>query len=223
MNRILATLLPAACAATAAAQTAIDATNKFSWSENCGWMNWADPGAVPGDQAVAVFPTFLAGFVWCENAGYVNVGDGTPTNGASYANVIGADFGVNILPDGTLSGLGWGENIGWINFNTAPTLAAFGQQARLDAQRFRGYAWGENVGWINLDDAVNYVGLAGGGPDCTRCPADYNLDGGVDGTDIQDFFADWEAATGCSDTNQDGGIDGADIDTFFQAWEAGGC
>ena len=55
------------------------------------------------------------------------------------------------------------------------------------------------------------------------CPADFNNDGGIDGTDVQDFFDAWESATGLSDVNGDGGIDGADVVTFFDAWESGGC
>jgi len=42
-------------------------------------------------------------------------------------------------------------------------------------------------------------------------------------SNIQDFFADWEGATGCADANQDGGIDGSDVQVFFAEWEAGGC
>ncbi len=55
------------------------------------------------------------------------------------------------------------------------------------------------------------------------CPADYNQDGGIDGGDVQAFFADWEAGEGRADVNQDGGIDGGDVGTFFMAWEHGGC
>ena len=55
------------------------------------------------------------------------------------------------------------------------------------------------------------------------CAADYNADGGVDGSDVGGFFADWEAAAGCSDVNQDGGVDGSDIEAFFAVWEQGGC
>jgi hypothetical protein len=55
------------------------------------------------------------------------------------------------------------------------------------------------------------------------CFADYNQDGGIDGADVEAFFADWEAGTAAADVNQDGGIDGADVETFFAAWEAGGC
>ena len=56
-----------------------------------------------------------------------------------------------------------------------------------------------------------------------QCPADYNQDGGIDGGDIEAFFADWESGLARSDVNADGGIDGADVDTFFAAWENGGC
>jgi hypothetical protein len=53
------------------------------------------------------------------------------------------------------------------------------------------------------------------------CPGDWNTDGGVDGADLEAFFASWEA--GEADANRDGGTDGADVETFMIAWEAGGC
>lgn len=56
-----------------------------------------------------------------------------------------------------------------------------------------------------------------------NCPADFNQDGGIDGSDVQAFFADWEAGLPSADVNCDGGVDGADVDTFFGAWENGGC
>ena len=55
------------------------------------------------------------------------------------------------------------------------------------------------------------------------CPADFNQDGGIDGADVEAFFAAWESGDVSSDVNQDGGIDGADVEAFFAAWEAGGC
>jgi hypothetical protein len=55
------------------------------------------------------------------------------------------------------------------------------------------------------------------------CFADYNLDGGVDGGDLTDYFIDWEAGNAAADANADGGIDGADVETFFAVWSAGGC
>ena len=60
-------------------------------------------------------------------------------------------------------------------------------------------------------------------PNTNICPADFNQDGGIDGTDVEAFFAAWEDAQPAADTNEDGGIDGADVETFFAAWERGGC
>jgi hypothetical protein len=62
-----------------------------------------------------------------------------------------------------------------------------------------------------------------GAPTCPPCAADFNLDGGVDGGDIETFFTAWEAGDTCGDTNLDGGVDGGDIEAFFSVWEAGGC
>jgi hypothetical protein len=53
------------------------------------------------------------------------------------------------------------------------------------------------------------------------CIADFNLDGGVDGPDVQSFFESWEAGSVLSDTNSDGGVDGSDVAAFFEVWEQG--
>ena len=161
----------------------IDATNKFSWGENIGWMNWRDAGNPATSQGVVVRPSFLSGFVWGENVGWINLGDGTPAGpGGQYANVNGTDFGVNRNPaTGNLTGYAWGENIGWVNFGGG-AMATPAQPARFDsaAERFFGYAWGENVGWINLNDAT-----AGKFPAAIiSCgPADLGKAGGLPGSD----------------------------------------
>jgi hypothetical protein len=55
------------------------------------------------------------------------------------------------------------------------------------------------------------------------CPADFNGDGGVDGSDVEAFFLAWESGENAADVNGDGGVDGADAEHFFVRWEAGGC
>ncbi len=52
---------------------------------------------------------------------------------------------------------------------------------------------------------------------------DFNLDGGIDGSDVDTFFSAWEEGSPEADFNLDGGIDGSDVSAFFSAWEAGGC
>ncbi|MBS0195349.1 MAG: hypothetical protein JSR77_01190 [Planctomycetes bacterium] len=59
--------------------------------------------------------------------------------------------------------------------------------------------------------------------EATPCPADFNQDGGIDGSDVQAFFAEWEAGNASADVNTDGGVDGTDVEFFFAAWESGGC
>lgn len=54
-----------------------------------------------------------------------------------------------------------------------------------------------------------------------RCPADFNEDGGVDGSDVDAFFEAWVEGDQIADTNLDGGVDGSDVDQFFVRWESG--
>jgi hypothetical protein len=55
------------------------------------------------------------------------------------------------------------------------------------------------------------------------CPADFDLDGGVTGADVEAFFLAFEAGDGRGDVDGDGGVTGADVEAFFLAFEAGGC
>jgi hypothetical protein len=56
-----------------------------------------------------------------------------------------------------------------------------------------------------------------------RCSADFNCDGGIDGSDLDAFFRAWESGDLSADANQDGGVDASDVDAFFTAWSKGGC
>jgi hypothetical protein len=55
------------------------------------------------------------------------------------------------------------------------------------------------------------------------CYADFNQDGGVDGSDVSAFFDAWSAGQSIADMNLDGGVDGSDIGPFFDLWSSGGC
>jgi len=222
-------------ASTAQAQSNVAATAKFCYAENAGWMNWRDAGSPQTSQGVQLnaASTFLQGFVWAENVGYINLGDGSPANGTAYANptsgsVVGTpDFGVNIDPSGKLSGYAWGENIGWINFGVA-TLAS-NQQARLQSDgKLRGYAWGENIGWINLDSTQQgkYVSFGG------SCDIiDFNGNGVFpEDQDVIDFFnvlAGGVCSTGnCQDidfNNNEVYPEDLDVIDFFTVLAGGPC
>ncbi|MCC6230849.1 MAG: hypothetical protein IT432_16685 [Phycisphaerales bacterium] len=208
-------LLAAAAAPAALAQQHVSPANKYAWSENAGWLNFADAGSPTGSQSVLIATSFLSGYVWGENIGWINMGDGTPANGVAYANVNGTDFGVNLNTiTGELTGYAWGENVGWINFSGG-ALATPAKPARIDfaAYRFRGYAWAENIGWINLDDATHYVGLL--------CPADINADGFVNALDYDQFASWFEAGDPQADYNGDSFVNGLDYDAFASNFEAG--
>ncbi len=192
----------------------IDASLKYAWGENVGWLNWRDANG--GSQGAEIRATCLSGFVWAENVGFINLGDGSPANGSRYGNTDGSDTGVNIDANGDLYGYAWGENIGWVNFDTRAKGA---QRARVDsaARRLRGYVWGENIGWINLDDAGNYVAFG------TTVAADVDGDSDVDLTDFTAFQRCFNgpnqppAQANCAGADSDGD---SDVDlTDFTAFQ----
>ncbi len=73
----------------------------------------------------------------------------------------------------------------------------------------------------NIDPASRTTLTIDFTPPAPACIGDYNQDGGIDGSDVQAFFTDWEAGLDVADVNQDGGVDGGDTQFFFEHWEAG--
>ncbi len=118
--------------------------NSFVWGSNIGWIN----GRPATNYGFRTGDTVCSGFLWGANVGWIHVGIGEPANGIRYSNTE-SDYGVNVMPDGTLRGYAWGQNIGWVNFeeNGNPRIS-------LTSGNLRGYAWSANVGWINLNTAT---------------------------------------------------------------------
>ncbi len=216
-------------AANALAQSNIDPVNKHAWNENAGYSNWRDADST--NAGVIVGGTALSGFAWFENVGWMNLDDGTPPNGISYANVDGSDFGVNIdydgvtydgTSDGTLHGLAWLENAGWANFDGG-AMATPPQPARIDCDgRLFGFVWCEHLGWMNLSDMPpgKFVSV-----DVATVPldCDMNHDGLSNGLDIQLFVEfvlsantpNWrDVCSGDLEGTPDGMIDFDDVADF---------
>ncbi len=75
----------------------IDATYKYAWGQNIGWVNFGTSGG-----NIHITDSDLSGYVWSTNYGWINL---SPTLS-----------GVKNNGEGNLSGNAWGQNIGWIDF-----------------------------------------------------------------------------------------------------------
>ena len=145
---LLAIIHAEVCLCPAGAASTIDLTNRYAYGGNAGWMNWVgntNNGAVIGEYV-------CSGYVYSPNLGWINLGNGSPTNQIQYQNLSAGDFGVNQDGYGNLRGYAYSANAGWINFEGtgAPKVDLFTGQ-------FTGYAWSANCGWISLSNAVAYV------------------------------------------------------------------
>lgn len=126
-----------------AAQSTINATQKYAWSANTAWINLR-PSAADG---VAVGAYICSGQAWGANIGWIAFGDGTPVDKIRYSNTDSSDFGVNVQSGGLLRGLAYGANVGWIQFE-----ATGNPRINLTNGALSGFAYGANIGWINLGD-----------------------------------------------------------------------
>ncbi|HKJ40154.1 MAG TPA: choice-of-anchor Q domain-containing protein, partial [Anaerolineales bacterium] len=131
-----------------AASGGIDATDKWAWGTNIGWINFD-----PTHGSVTVYNDHLEGYIWAENIGWIRLGTYTGGDAHTYANDAFDTYGVNNDGYGNLSGYAWGTNIGWINFNPSHS------QVTVDplTGAFDGYAWSENVGWIHFKNSGTYA------------------------------------------------------------------
>ncbi len=119
-------------------------SNNYIFSANAGWI-LAKPatnyGFRTGDNV-------CSGFLYAANLGWIHAGNGEPSNGYAYTNT-GGEYGVNLTPGGGLRGYAWGQNIGWICFESTGD-----PHVVLTTGALAGYAWSGNLGWINLGTAI---------------------------------------------------------------------
>ncbi|MBF0405713.1 MAG: Ig-like domain-containing protein [Candidatus Riflebacteria bacterium] len=121
--------------------------NKFSWSENCGWINFN-----PNNGGVSVHlgkNGHLRGFAWSENIGWVKFAASSAV--APFENTTQTNWGVNLSTDGKLTGFAWSENAGWINFGATDGNAALNESTGF----MTGFVWSENLGWIKLSGTLH--------------------------------------------------------------------
>ena len=130
------------------AASTIDLANRYAYGSNVGWLDWYADGASGGVIGAYV----CSGNIYSADVGWINLGNGSPTNGIYYQNLSPNDFGVNQDGLGNLRGYAYGANIGWINFEAtgAPKVNMLNGQ-------LSGYVWSANCGWIRLSNAVAYV------------------------------------------------------------------
>src|SRR5208337_3973774 len=134
------------------ASTTIDPVNLYAYGANVGWMDWSGPNG-EGTIGAVIGQYVCSGFIYSANAGWINLGSGSPANGIQYQNNSATDFGVNQDGLGNLTGYAWGANIGWITFEQT-----YGQpKVNLLTGVLSGYVWSANCGWISLSNAVAFV------------------------------------------------------------------
>lgn len=175
-----------------AAQSTISPTNHHAYAANAGWLDCL-PSSATG---VIITESYLSGYAWAANFGWILLGDGSPANGYAYSNTSATDCGVNVDGSGRLSGYAWSANAGWINFEQALG------QPKLDfvTGKLSGHAWSANLGWIVLDTASSdLVTLA------IACP-DSDGDGMDDAWEMR-YFGNLAAANPLSDNDADGQTD----------------
>lgn len=179
-------------AVTVNAATTINATNKFSYGANIGWVDWrgdTNGGAVIGEYV-------CSGYIYSANVGWIHLGGGAPANLIQYQNNSASDYGVNHDGLGNLRGYAYGANIGWINFENLG-----GAKVDLFTGKLSGSVYSANCGWISLSNAFAHVQT-----DVLAPGADTDGDGIADGFELTytNSLAGFDAT---SDTDGDGASD----------------
>ncbi|MGB0580707.1 MAG: Calx-beta domain-containing protein [Limisphaerales bacterium] len=119
----------------------------FAFSKTHGFV---DLGAGGGVSAGA---NYLSGWAFGKQLGWINFGDGSPTNGTSYSNLGGNDQGVNVDTEGHLSGSAFTPSIGLIRFDWPGATAS--ERPRIDRAngRLTGRAFNPTIGWLVFSTA----------------------------------------------------------------------
>ncbi len=139
---------------TGIAETNIDSTNYWAWSDTTGWWDFYNT------NMIQVGTSTLHGYA-SSSVGEMALNCDSSPGG----NICGAsDFAVtNSDGSGELSGCAWNDAIGWISFDCADYDCQGGDictesnyQVAIDADGiFSGYAWNDIDGWISFNCSNN--------------------------------------------------------------------
>jgi hypothetical protein len=165
-----------------------------AYAANTGWINLT-PSA---EHRVTAHATFLSGWAWSGNLGWIHFGDGSPANGTSYANDSAADFGVNRDGSGFLSGYAYSANAGWIQFGSASLTGDQKSRYQAATDTLSGYAYSANTGWLFLGEAPPPVDDTNLALDTNAAPLAFTGGSGfttVTGTQAQDDVDALKAAS----------------------------
>ncbi len=140
------------------AETNIDATDHWAWSDLSGWWDFY------GTDTVSVGTSTLSGYA-SSSIGEIALNCDTTPGG----NICGtSDFKVtNADGGGSLSGCAWNDTVGWIHFwcgdgdcdgstveDASSTCASSNFRVTIDANGvFNGYAWNDVEGWVSFNCA----------------------------------------------------------------------
>ncbi len=152
---------------------------------NSGILDFDDNGVAPQYQACVRMDSFEAdakpvrveGWVWNNNLGWISLycdgnpgGDGVvgtgddvigknldiPCGARSYSITFALTGTGPNFTDVSMSGYAWGDNVGWITFNTAglhqikPTPSGLQRGLVPNAPSANKFAWAETIGWVDL-------------------------------------------------------------------------
>lgn len=207
-NLPLSLCLLSVFAGLVSAQSTISSTDKYSYSANAGWINFHPSDA----DGVVVAETCLSGKAYAANFGWIDLGDGTPVNGYSYANNSASDFGVNLSANGELSGYAYAANAGWIRFEQTygkPMLDML-------TGKLSGYAYSGNLGWIALDTSFSDLAT-------TRLAAPDSDGDGIGDAYERLYAGNLTTMNSASDWDGDGVKDRAEYVANTQPNNAGDC
>src|ERR1041385_2010407 len=91
MKAPFASLVLIATVGVASAATSINATNKYAYGANIGWIDArgnTNNGAIIGEFV-------CSGYLYAADVGWIHLGSNAPANGIQYQNNSATDYGVN--------------------------------------------------------------------------------------------------------------------------------
>ncbi|MBS0196132.1 MAG: hypothetical protein JSR77_05185 [Planctomycetes bacterium] len=189
----------------------------FLWDGQMHNLGAFQPAFIdPAGRICGRMPVGLGFHAWLREASGVETDLGTlggRSSAAAGMNNSGSLVGYSQVPDGSTAGF---VTIAGVMVDLNDLLS---RQAIADGWQITA-AYAINSGGQILAFSGYYPLLLTPTGDC---PADFTSDGGIDGLDVEAFFASWESGSPLADVNYDGGTDGEDVMRFYGVWAAGGC
>ncbi len=128
----------------------VDLSKNVAFSKPYGLVTFSSDTQVPEGKS------YISGYAFAGELGWIDLGDGSPANGTSYSNLTPDDIGINVDSGGNLTGFAFNKTLGLISLDWPGAQPSQLPRLNFQSGEITGLWFNPNAGWFDFGETPPY-------------------------------------------------------------------